>query len=304
MQNMRLRPIVITVLAAFAITGSVLLLTTFKDQTLPAEVSDDTISIVATIYPMAYFADGLLPDASITTIIEPGVEPHDFSPTLDDVKTMLDADILLIVGGVETPVDAWAMDVWNDRAEAGKSVIVASAFSSHSDPHVWLDPVYSQETVRQIGRTLTVLFPDDREAIEAGVHAKVAVLAGLDAEYQAGLASCEIREIVSAHDAFGYLARRYDFTVHSIAGISPEDEPSASALADLADLIRERKITTVFFEELLSDDLARTLADETGAKIDVLDPIESLTSEYKSQIGYAGIMKENLQKLRSAMVCQ
>jgi zinc transport system substrate-binding protein len=286
---------------ALTATVAVLLVSTFsKDEPQPSESVEETVSIVATIYPLAYFADGILPSASITTIVAAGVEPHDFSPTFDDVKTMLDADVLIMNGGV----DDWAMDIFHDRSETGKTTIVASMLSSNTDPHVWLDPVYSQETVRHIGRVLNALSPNHRESIEAGVNAKIAILSDLDRAYREGLTSCDIREIVTAHDAFGYLARRYNFTVHGITGVSPEDEPSASGLAALADLIREKKITTVFFEELVSDDLARTLANETGAIVDVLDPIESLTSEEKAQMGYAGIMRENLEKLRAAMLCR
>ena len=63
------------------------------------------ISITATIYPLAYFATGLDPAADVTTIIGAGVEPHEYEPTINDVKVMQDAELLLVNG----TIDEWAL---------------------------------------------------------------------------------------------------------------------------------------------------------------------------------------------------
>ncbi len=81
-----------------------------------------------------------------------------------------------------------------------------------------------------------------------------------------------------SHDAFEYLGARYDLDMHPIAGLSPDAEPSARHLAELADLIRTDKITTVFSERLASPKLADTLASDLGITTEVLDPIEGLAS--------------------------
>ncbi len=260
------------------------------------------ISIVSTMYPLSYFAENLLPDGAITTIVRPGVEPHDFAPTFQDVLAMRDADVFMMNGGV----DEWAREIVTEREKEGKVSIVAQDIAMGADaddPHVWLDPIFAMDIVRQIGRVLTAAFPNDREAIEAGVVEKTIILEGIDAAYVTGLASCSVREIVTAHDAFGYVASRYNFTAHSIAGISPDEEPSPATLVAMTELIRSRGITTVFFEELVSDALAQTLATETGAAVDVLNPIESAPSIDRTD-AYPGIMMENLEKLRTAMLCQ
>lgn len=279
----------------------ILFLLFFPENQIPDYTNDDgKISIVATIYPLAWMASDLDPSATVTTIVGPGIEPHDFSPTIDDVKRMENAELLI----VNRMVDEWAIDVIADRKGPTVSVMETLDFPSFEDSHVWLDPILMQQIVEDIGRQLELIDPNNATVIRENVVKKLAVLQGIDGAYRSGLASCSIPEIVSSHDAFGFLAKRYGFTTHSITGISPESEPSPSKLVELTNLIRSRHITTVFFEELASDALSKTLADETGAKTDVLDAIESLSSEESERLEYLGIMEKNLAKLKTAMVCQ
>ena len=105
-----------------------------------------------------------------------------------------------------------------------------------------------------------------------------------------------------SHDAFEYLGARYDLDMHPIAGLSPDAEPSARHLAELADLIRTDKITTVFSERLASPKLADTLAGDLGITTAVLDPIEGLTSSNDDD-DYLSLMRENLEALREAGGC-
>ena len=136
--------------------------------------------------------------------------------------------------------------------------------------------------------------------------AYVAELRGLDAEMEAGLARCERRLLVTAHDAFGWLARRYDLEPRGIAGISPDAEPDAAKLAELADLAAEQHVTTIFTESLVSPDIAKTLAREAGGlRTAVLDPFEGLTGERRSAgEDYLSVMRENLYTLRSGLGCE
>lgn len=267
----------------------------------PNIISDQQnhVSIVATIYPLAWMASDLDPAATVTTIVGPGLEPHDFSPTINDVKSMQNADLLI----VNRMIDEWAVDAIIDRKGPTISAMETLNFPSLEDSHVWLDPVLMQEIVEEIGGQLEIIDPINAEGIRENVLKKVAILQGIDDAYRVGLSSCSIPEIISSHDAFGYLARRYGFKVYGIAGMSPESEPSPSRLVELTDLIRSHHITTVFFEELASNALSKTLANETGVKSDVLDAIESLSSKESERLEYPGIMEKNLAKLEAAMVC-
>ena len=91
----------------------------------------------------------------------------------------------------------------------------------------------------------------------------------------------------------------------AIAGLSPEAEPDADRLADLADQVEDRGITTVFYEELTSPDVAETLAREAGVETAVLNPLEGLSrKELDAGKDYAAVMRDNLAALRRALGCR
>ena len=120
------------------------------------------------------------------------------------------------------------------------------------DPHVWLDPGLMTKVVAEVAAALSRLDPTHRDEFADRAQRLTAEVAALDGRYRAGLAKCSRREIVTAHEAFGRLADRYGLTPTAIAGLSPEAEPDAARLAELADLIRRTGVTTVFSEELVS----------------------------------------------------
>jgi zinc transport system substrate-binding protein len=114
------------------------------------------------------------------------------------------------------------------------------------------------------------------------------------------LSRCDRREFVTSHEAFGYLANRFNLEQVGISGIDPEQEPSAQRLKEVSNLVRSKGITTIFFESLLPPDLAETVARETGATTAQLDPIESPPEGGD----YLSAMRSNLAELRKALNCQ
>jgi len=130
-------------------------------------------------------------------------------------------------------------------------------------------------------------------------------VATLDDDLAAGLAECTSRTILTSHDAFGWLASRYDLEQHGVAGLEPDAEPDPDRLADLADLAEREGVTTVFTETLVSPRVARTLAREAGGlRTAVLDPLEGLDEErIESGDDYLSVMRDNLAALRKALGC-
>ena len=129
-------------------------------------------------------------------------------------------------------------------------------------------------------------------------------LHALDGEYRKGLAHCERREVVTTHDAFGYLAERYGLEVIPIAGLSPEAEPTPQDLEAIANLVEERGVTTVYTEPLLAPEIGETVAREAGVQTAVLDPLEGLTEEQLDRgENYFTVMRANLDALREGLGC-
>lgn len=249
----------------------------------------------------------------VTSITPAGVEPHDFEPSPKDVSTIMKSDIFVWHGG---SVDTWAQSLAKTRLEANLAVIQTSknvellplSESAEDkkviDPHTWLDPVLFSKEVQTVRDEFILADPTNADLYLKNAATLITELSRLDAEFSRGLQTCNDRRIVTSHNAFGYLAKRYDLTVSPIAGLSPEEEPSAGGLAELTDYVKSHKISTIFFETLASPKLAQTLAKETGAKTAVLNPLEGLEGKRISKgDDYFTVMRENLSVLRSALRC-
>jgi zinc transport system substrate-binding protein len=174
--------------------------------------------------------------------------------------------------------------------------------SDDKDPHFWQDPTLMAEATRAFADTMADADPAHASYYRNQGARLVHDLNRLDAAYSRTLASCRIRTVVVSHDAFEYLARRYHVDVVPIAGLEPDAEPSLQRLHDLSNLIRDRGVTTVFFETLASPDLARSLAGDVGIESAVLDPIEGLTST-DPHATYLTLMRQNLAALAKAGEC-
>ena len=92
--------------------------------------------------------------------------------------------------------------------------------------------------------------------------------------------------------AFAYLANQYGLTQAAISGVSPDQEPTPSRLAELKDFVKKENIKVIYFEENASSKVAETLSSETGVKLEVLNPLESLTNEQiKAGENYISVME-------------
>jgi zinc transport system substrate-binding protein len=248
--------------------------------------------VVAAFYPLAYAAERVAPDAAVRNLTPAGAEPHDLELSPRDVAELGEADHVLYLGrGFMPAVEQAAAE--NDHA---LDVLAGEPLRDAADPHVWLDPARYARIVRRIGAALG-------EPAAAGALARE--LESLDAEFRDGLARCERREIVTSHAAFGYLAEAYGLEQVALAGLGPEVEPGPRGLEELIDEVERSGATTVFFETLVSPELAETVAREAGADTAVLNPLEGLTEdELGAGADYFAVMRENLAALRQALGCR
>jgi zinc transport system substrate-binding protein len=251
-------------------------------------------TVAASFYPLAYAAEEVGDGGvEVSNLTPAGSEPHDLEVSPQDVAAIREADLVLLLGNGFQPQ-------LEDAAGSGKRVLrlldtPGLGLHPDGDPHVWLDPLRYAKIVGRIGQAL------HEPAAAARLQAR---LRRLDGEYRTGLAQCERREIVTSHDAFGYLAERYGLEQVAITGLSPEVEPEPAKLQRVVELVRERGVTTIYFETLVSPRIAETVARETGAKTAVLNPIEGLTKDEISQgETYFSLMRTNLRTLREGLGC-
>lgn len=278
----------------------------------------DKIKVVTTFYPMYDFAKNVVGDTGeVELLIPAGTEPHDYEPSAKDIAKITDADVFVYNSN---ELETWVKDTLEnvDRkkvtvVEAAKSIDLMegqeeedeSEDHGHShelDPHVWLDPVLAEKEVEAIRDALVEKYPDQKETFEKNASAYLAKLAALDKEYQAAFANAKNKTFVTQHAAFGYLAKQYGLTQEAIAGISPDQEPSPSRLAELKKYVQANHISVIYFESSASSKVAETLAKETGVELVVLNPLESLTKKEQDQgENYLSVMRENLEALKKSI---
>ena len=259
------------------------------------------VAVVANFYPVAYAAqqvgDGLVDVRNLTPA---GVEPHDLELTSDDVDHIESADVVLYMGSGFQPNVATAVK----HRRKNTTDVSAGLLVSKSDPHFWLDPTRMARAVAKIRDALGAFDAAHKSKYDANASAYIEKLSQLDADYASTLSHCARTEIVTAHAAFGYLARRYRLTQEAVTGISPDSEPSPKRVADLAALIERDHVTTVFYEELVPRDFADTLAHEANVQTAVLSPLEGLSKrEQASGQTYLTVMRRNLAALKLALGC-
>jgi zinc transport system substrate-binding protein len=270
------------------------------------------VQVVASFYPLAYLAERVGGEGvNVRTLVEPGVEPHDWEPAPGDVKAIRGSQVFVYHGA---GMDPWAARVVRDLPE-GRPVVVEGtrgigrdegapgSGEAHDgegqDPHLWLDPLLYAREAEAIAAGLTAADPAGRDVYAANLVKLTGDLEALGKEMAAGLKDCRRRTIVTSHAAFGYLADRFDLKQVGIAGIDASTEPSPARMRELVELVRREGVTHVFFEALVSPALSDTLARETGAQTLVLDPIEGPTGGGD----YLTLMRQNLGNLRTALGC-
>jgi zinc transport system substrate-binding protein len=293
----------------------------------------DKLKVVASFYPMQYLAEQIGGDhVSVSTLTEPGVEPHDLELGPRQTAELNEAGYILYLKGIQPAVDkAIAQSEAKNKVDAATLTKLehhgTEGGHSHegeepgheesgheepgheepghegeagADPHIWLDPVKYAEVAKGVGASLEKADPDHAADYKKNTEALVGKLNGLNTAFQQGLKNTTTKTFITTHSAFGYLAERYGLDQEGIAGLDPESEPSPARIKELQEVAKKDKVTTVFFETLASDKTAKTLAKDANLKTDVLDPLEGITDKSKGR-DYFEVMESNLGALQKAL---
>lgn len=286
-------------------------------------------NVVVTIYPICDFTQKIAGDTvNLTQLIPMGSEPHDFEPSAETIKSIENAD-LLIVGGAG--IDSWMEKVLGsvsnkdlivvdasygmDLLDEHGNIVPAEEYSHPldfrsednsennitADSHYWLDPLHSKVAVSNILEGLSKINPEAKDQYTANAKEVSDKLDGIDKEYRETLTPYAGRTMIVPHMAFGYLCEKYGINQVGIKGFNAESEPSAKAMAEIVDIMKELNITTIFTEEVADKKVSETLAKEVGVKTEVLSPIETLTEDdINNNEDYFTIMERNLKNIEGA----
>lgn len=278
-----------------------------------ADSAEGKLRVMASFYTMADFAEKIGGDrADITCMVPAGTEPHDWEPSTTDITGLERADVFIYNGA---GMEHWAEDVTESLENKELLVVEASQGvelhaeeehdhegHSHShggyDPHVWLDPHNAKLEMENIKNAFVQADPDNGAYYEANYDKWAKEAEGLDRKYREALADFAGRQVVTAHEAYGYLCSAYGLEQVGIDGLSPDQEPNPKRMADIIDFVRENQIRAVFFEELSGSKTAETVAAETGIRLLALSPLEGLSGEeLEAGEDYFSVMEKNLEQL-------
>lgn len=299
------------------------------------QISEDKFNVVTSFYPIYEFTKAIGgDDVNVINLLPTGVEPHDWTPRSQDIVNTSKAGLFLYNGA---GLEAWVPNFLKglDKDSNVKAVEVSAGINlidseeedhahegeehddhahesedqeddghNHGsiDPHTWVSPKSALVMAENIKNSLVEADPDHKTGYEERYSELKQQLEDLDAKFTEQLSNVSQKEIVVSHQAFGYLARDYGLTQHSIMGLSPDAEPTGQDIVKLANLVKEEGIRYIFFEELVSDKLAKTLASEAGVETMVLNPVEGLTQEQlENGDNYFTLMEKNLQNLVTAL---
>jgi zinc transport system substrate-binding protein len=280
----------------------------------------DKLQVAASFYPMAEFARNVAGDkAEVFVLVPDGAETHDWEPSPSDLSRLGKAQVFVYNGVVE-PWAKQALTALSERKilavqtglglyeRAGETHEEEHHHHDHGcahgkqDPHVWISP---KKAIKQVERITAVLCEADAKNAKyyQDNSAKyVEQLKALDIQLTNLAKNAPRKVFVTAHAAFGHLADDYGLKQLAVNGLSPHAEPTPADLQRLIKVVQEENVRYVFFETLTDPKLAKLVADETGAEISVLDPLEGLNEEgRKNKLDYLQIMQRNIHNLQIAL---
>lgn len=264
--------------------------------------ASDKLVIYTSFYPLYDFSKKIAGDkAEVINMIPVGVEPHEWEPTTKDIVNLNNAD-LFVYNGLN--MEQWADKVINSlQGKKPQCVETATGLSSDGlDPHIWLDPLLAAKQMKKIKEALCQIDPDNAVQYEQNYAENQSLLKKLDQEYKEELVLCRNKDLIVAHQAFGYLCKAYDLNQIAIQGLFAESEPNPKHIKEIIDFIKDHKIKVIFGEEMVSPKLTISLSKEANCKVEFLNTLEGLSQEEQDEgKEYFAVMRDNLKKIKAAL---
>ncbi len=263
----------------------------------------DRHKILVTFYPIYKFTKAVGGDkVDVSIIIPPGVEPHDWEPTVQDIEKIKNANMVIINGaGLESWISKLVSanpDVNIVDSSQNIPLLQKNEGKSMTDPHIWLDPVLVKIQVQNIEDNLIKADPQNADYYKQNGDQFKEKLDKLDYKIRTELTNCNKKDFLAFHDAFSYFSKEYGLNQNTIVGgLNPEAEPTAKALEEITQKAQNLGINVIFTEEAVNPQISKVIADEIHGKVLILSPLEvtSINDDYIEK------MQNNLSNLKEAL---
>ncbi len=242
---------------------------------------------------------------TVDSLLPLETDPHSYQPTPQDMAKIERSQLIIINGvGYESFLAALLENNRDHKIIIEASKNIAAGKDAEIDPHIWLDPNLVITYVENIRAALTEYDPKGAGVYQSNADAYTAQLKELDGWIKTEVEQipAEKRLLVTNHEALGYFAKRYGFTITGsvIPSFSSNAAPSAQQMASLIDEIKKLGVSAIFLDSADNDTLAKQIANETGVTVISDLHLESLT-EGPPAATYIDMMKHNVTRIVEAL---
>ncbi len=273
---------------------------------LIAPAQADKLKVVASFSILGDMVEQVTGDlASVTTIVGPNADAHVYSPNVNDARAVTEADVIFVNGlGFET----WSKKLIDTSGTKARVFVATDGVTplkvdGEIDPHAWNALPNGITYIRNIAKAMAEADPANAKTYQANADAYIAKLKALHERTVAELAKLpkDRRTVVTAHDAFGYLANAYGLKFLAPVGIDTEAEPSAQQLAKLIDQLKKEKVAGLFVENITSPALVEQVSRETGLRIGGRLFSDALSAKGGPATSYLSMFEHNLGVIVAAL---
>jgi zinc transport system substrate-binding protein len=277
------------------------------------KTESDKLKVVATFYPLAFFAQEIGgEEVTITQLIPDNTEVHTWQPSFADILAIDEAEVIIYNGA---SLDHWFKDDILPTIDSSNKIIVETTKGiqlreteiEHSDeheelydPHTWISPFLAEQQAQNIYEALIQKDPDHEAYYSERWQNLKTRFEELDNNYLTGLSTKNKEDIFVAHSAFGYLADRYGFKQHGVIGISADEQPSASVYANLVEMMIEYETYVVYVDPVYTAESIQILKNDLETRTDQNVQILKLYLMLGTIDGldYFGQQEKNLENLK------
>jgi zinc transport system substrate-binding protein len=285
-----------------------------------------TLKIVATVFPVYDFTRAVVGDAAdLSMLVRPGIEIHTYDPSPQDILAVNNSDVFIYVGGES---DAW-VDVLLESSEPSDKTILRlidqvdaveeelvegmqpeeeeegeEGEEEEYDEHIWTSPRNAIALVRSIAETLCRVDPQNAETYKANADGYIKKIAEIDEKFKTLVASAKRKKIVFGDRfPFRYFADEFGLEYRAaFPGCHTESDVSAATMAYLVKAVQNEGIPVVYTIELSSQNIAKAIAEQTGAEVLTLHSCHTVTrTEFEAGATWLSLMEGNVESLRKGL---
>jgi zinc transport system substrate-binding protein len=307
------------------------------DEQAGAAATAPSLTAAAAVYPLAWLAQGIAPDAEVEFLGAGSAEAHDLELTPGQRGAVESADVLLYMGeiGYQPQIEQAAGSAQGEVVDVSEVVgqdRLLTATDAHEDeahaegdgeehaegesegeehaegegavdPHVWFDPALMAEVAERAGAAFAAADPDNADTYTANAERVSADLTALASDIDAALSDCRFDEAIVSHAAYGYLLEPRGYGQHAVVGVtSGEAGASGAELAEIVAEVQREGFTHVLAEPVEGRADAEAVAREAGVEMLEVQPLDVVAEDSADQ-GYPELLRKQVDAFATALGC-